>query len=103
MLQKDFTWAPQHNEAIWTIFESKGSARLRDMFAEARRTGVRPSWIGENVWRELLATWATPEFSRKREQAKQNRLSDVGGLGPSLHTGGSIPHTEHSRRLVSDF
>ncbi|KAI0499759.1 hypothetical protein KFK09_017967 [Dendrobium nobile] len=34
-----------------------------------------------------------------REQNKQNRASDCGGLGSSLHTGGSVPHTEHRRRL----
>nr|GMD98105.1 putative transposase En/Spm [Ipomoea batatas] len=30
---------------------------------------------------------------------KKNRNSDCGGLGPSLHTAGSIPITEHRRRL----
>ncbi|KAI0492432.1 hypothetical protein KFK09_026704 [Dendrobium nobile] len=35
----------------------------------------------------------------RRDQNRQNRASDVGGLGSSLHTGGSVPHTEHRRRL----
>ncbi|KAL0924511.1 hypothetical protein M5K25_005344 [Dendrobium thyrsiflorum] len=50
----------------------------------------------------LSRAWASPEFTKLREQNKQNRASDYGGLGSSLHTGGSVPHTEHRRRL-DDF
>ncbi|KAH0456038.1 hypothetical protein IEQ34_013945 [Dendrobium chrysotoxum] len=50
-------------------------------------------------WSELSAAWSSPDYSRERDQNRQNRASDVRGLGSSLHTGGSIPHTEH-RRLV---
>ncbi|PKU76473.1 hypothetical protein MA16_Dca001076 [Dendrobium catenatum] len=73
------------------------------MFTDIRKSVKRPLWIGEVIWAELNAAWGSEEYSRKRDQNRQNRASDVGGLGSSLHTGGSVPHTEHRRRLVMNF
>ncbi|KAL0906706.1 hypothetical protein M5K25_025221 [Dendrobium thyrsiflorum] len=97
--QKDFRWLPAHGSRIRTNFEKRGSTRLRDMFTDIRKSGQRPLWIGERVWANLTKAWASPKFTKLREQNKQNRASDCGGLGSSLHTGGSMPHTEHRRRL----
>ncbi|KAH0456686.1 hypothetical protein IEQ34_014593 [Dendrobium chrysotoxum] len=69
------------------------------MFTDLRKLGQRPLWMAENVWAELSAAWSSPDYSRKRDQNRQNRASDVGGLGSSLHTGGSVPHTKHRRCL----
>ncbi|XP_020695613.1 uncharacterized protein LOC110109062 [Dendrobium catenatum] len=69
---------------------------------DIRKSGQCPHWIGEGVWADLSSAWATPEFIKMREQNKQNIASDCGGLGSSLHTGGSVPHTEHRRRLRVD-
>ncbi|KAI0492086.1 hypothetical protein KFK09_026351 [Dendrobium nobile] len=69
------------------------------MFTDIRKSGKRPLWIREVIWAELNTAWGSEEYTRKRDQNRQNRASDVGGLGSSLHTGGSIPHTEHRRRL----
>ncbi|KAH0464459.1 hypothetical protein IEQ34_007245 [Dendrobium chrysotoxum] len=72
---------------------------MRDMFTDLRKSGQRPLWMAESVWAELSAAWSNPNYSRKRDQNRQNRASDVGGLGSSLHTGGSLLHAEHRRRL----
>ncbi|PKU76881.1 hypothetical protein MA16_Dca001487 [Dendrobium catenatum] len=72
------------------------------MFTDIRKHGKRPLWIGEDIWAELNAAWGSEEYTR-RDQNRQNRASDVGGLGSFLHTGGSVPHTEHRRRLVMNF
>ncbi|KAL0924942.1 hypothetical protein M5K25_005803 [Dendrobium thyrsiflorum] len=97
--ERDFCWLPQHNDKIRKNFEKRGSTRMRDMFTDLRKSGERPLWIGESVWAELNAAWGSVEYSRRRDQNRQNRASDVGGMGTSLHTGGSVPHTEHRRRL----
>ncbi|KAI0492089.1 hypothetical protein KFK09_026354 [Dendrobium nobile] len=65
------------------------------MFTDIRNTGQLPNWIGEGVWADLSSAWVTLEFRKIREQNKQNRASDCRGLGSSLHTSGSVPHTEH--------
>ncbi|KAI0515913.1 hypothetical protein KFK09_008583 [Dendrobium nobile] len=100
--QKEFRWLPEYSTRIRSNFERRGATRLRDMFTDIRKSGQCPNWIGEGVWPDLSSVWATPEFIKMREQNKQNRASDCGGLGSSLHTGGSVPHTEHRRRL-DDF
>ncbi|KAI0498034.1 hypothetical protein KFK09_021275 [Dendrobium nobile] len=100
--RKEFRWLPEYSTRIRSNFERRGATRLRDMFTDIRKSGQRPNWIGEGVWADLSSAWATPEFIKMREQNKQNRASDYGGLGSSLHTGGSVPHTEHRRRL-DDF
>ncbi|XP_028550090.1 uncharacterized protein LOC114579497 [Dendrobium catenatum] len=100
--EKEFRWLPEYSTRIRSNFERRGATRLRDMFTDIRKSGQRPNWIGEGVWADLSSAWATPEFIKMREQNKQNRASDCGGLGSSLHTGGSVPHTEHRRRL-DDF
>ncbi|KAH0461784.1 hypothetical protein IEQ34_009359 [Dendrobium chrysotoxum] len=98
-MQKDFCWLPQHNDRIRKNFEKRSSNRMRDMFTDLRKSGQRPLWMAESVWAELSAAWSSPDYSRKRDQNRQNRASDVGGLGSSLHTGGSVPHTKHRRCL----
>ncbi|KAL0925378.1 hypothetical protein M5K25_003702 [Dendrobium thyrsiflorum] len=97
--EKDFCWLPQHNDKIRKNFERRGSIRMRDIFTDIRKVGELPLWIGEGVWAELTTAWVSPDYSKRRDQNRQNRASDVGGLGSSLHTGGSVPHTEHRRRL----
>ncbi|PKU67554.1 hypothetical protein MA16_Dca023285 [Dendrobium catenatum] len=72
---------------------------MRDMFTDIRKHGKQPLWIGEDIWAELNAAWGNEEYTRRRDQNQQNRASDVGGLGSSLHTGGSVPHTEHRHHL----
>ncbi|KAL0921285.1 hypothetical protein M5K25_008344 [Dendrobium thyrsiflorum] len=72
---------------------------MRDMFIDIRKSGERPLWIGESIWAELTSAWVSLDYTRRRDQNKQNRASDVGGLDSSLHTGGSVSHTEHIRHL----
>jgi len=62
---------------------------------------MKPQWMNEEVWKGLCNYWDTLEFKARAERNKINRASDCGGLGSSLHTGGSIPFTEVRRRLVS--
>ncbi|XP_020676575.2 uncharacterized protein LOC110095388 [Dendrobium catenatum] len=100
--QKEFRWLPEYSTRIRTNFERRGATRLKDMFTNIKKSGQHPNWIGEGVWADLSSAWATPEFVKMREQNKQNGGSDCGGLCSSLHTGGSVPHTEHRRRL-DDF
>ncbi|KAH0459255.1 hypothetical protein IEQ34_012069 [Dendrobium chrysotoxum] len=97
--EKEFCWLPQHNDRIRKNFEKRGSNRMRDMFTNLRKSGQRPLWMGESVWAKLSTAWSSLDYSRRRDQNRQNRASDFRGLGSSLHIGGSVPHTEHRRCL----
>ncbi|XP_043807661.1 uncharacterized protein LOC122722073 [Manihot esculenta] len=48
-----------------------------------------------------LCYWSTPEYVAKSTKYSKNRLTEKGGEGasPSKHTGGSITHEEHARRI----
>nr|GLL44550.1 uncharacterized protein LOC109151331 [Ipomoea trifida] len=51
------------------------------------------------VLAQYQSLWNSEEFKKLSKKNKKNRNSDCGGMGPSLHTGGSIPITKHRRRL----
>ena len=66
------------------------------------KTRKSPKWISEPHWKEMLEKWKNDAtFKKLSEQNSKNRNSDCGGLGPSLHIGGSIPISEHKRKHVS--
>lgn len=100
-MQKKFRWLPCHNDMIRTNFEKRGSSKMTQLFQELRKNlDHKPDWIGDTVWREMKAYWQSPEFLAKSVQNKKNRDSCAGA---SLHTGGSIPHRIHWKRMVLLF
>nr|KYP33654.1 hypothetical protein KK1_045486 [Cajanus cajan] len=52
--------------------------------------------MGDNVWAQLKAHWESLSFKNRSEINKRNRESIDGA---SLHTGGSIPHRVHWKRM----
>jgi len=54
-------------------------------------------WIGEPVWEKLKEHWESVAYKEKSRINKRNRESMAGA---SLHTGGSIPHRVHWKRMV---
>ncbi|XP_028785138.1 uncharacterized protein LOC114741041 [Neltuma alba] len=61
---------------------------------------VRAKWIPRPVMNELERIWASEDYKAKCEIAKVNRASTTGG---TQHKGGSIPNTEHKRRLALEL
>ncbi|XP_058784105.1 uncharacterized protein LOC131658872 [Vicia villosa] len=62
--------------------------------------GIRPSWIGEEIFRELLKYWESDEFAAKSENAKKMRASEKGGC---LNAVRSISIAEHVRRMTKEL
>jgi len=97
-LQKNWSWESELENQIRINFEKTASDRFTDLLFRVRRDlPKKPSWICPVVFEALKEYWNTPEFKNKSEKAKKNRSSDVGG---SKHTCGSIPMSEHKKRLV---
>jgi len=62
------------------------------------RKGIdKGEWIPDELREKLEQNWEDSNWKDKTEVNKQNRRSS----GGPLHTCGSIPTTEHSKRLVS--
>jgi hypothetical protein len=79
-------------------FEKRGSAKMIQLMQEARKNlDQKPTWMEEYVWVELKAHWESSKYKRMSEINKRNAESMAGA---SLHTGGSIPHRLHWKRLV---
>jgi len=76
---------------------------LRDFFGKARKHNKKPVWLGDTQWEGLQQQWAIEHYKKLRETAQKNRLGTPKSGGPSLHTCGSIPMHEHSRRLVNEL
>nr|GMD90053.1 putative transposase En/Spm [Ipomoea batatas] len=65
----------------------------------ADKSKTKPHWIADDVLDDLVRIWKSEDFKKVSEKNKSNRNSNSGGLGASLHSCGSIPMTEHHRRL----
>ncbi|KAL3813013.1 hypothetical protein ACJIZ3_014281 [Penstemon smallii] len=80
--KKEYYWEPKHEAEIKRIFDVKAGSSLTHAFDE-----------------EYKAYWVSPEFLEKSQRNKRNRASNCDGQGAPNHTGGSITHSEHARRL----
>ena len=100
ILQKRFYWAPEHDPQIRKNFNEKGISRLKDTVGELRKKNKQPLLLSNSTWKSLQEYWASEKFKKMSAQVKKNRNRHQDGLGPSLHTCGSIPFSEQKRRLV---
>ena len=88
---------------VFLYFEYTGATRLRDILGYARKYNKKPKWLPPSVWNDMLKHWSDDDkFKKLSQQNKKNRLSNVEGFDPSLHTCGSIPISERKRRLVNN-
>nr|GMD01749.1 putative transposase En/Spm [Ipomoea batatas] len=97
-------WDPLEENIVRRIFEKKGAKLLTDHLREVRvrlvdKSKTKPHWIADDVLDDLVRIWKSEDFKKVSEKNKSNRNSNSGGLGASLHSCGSIPMTEHHRRL----
>nr|GME10436.1 putative transposase En/Spm [Ipomoea batatas] len=81
----------------------EGAKLLSNHLQEARegfaKNRAKPDWISDDVMAGLVRICRSDEFKKLFEKNKRNKNSDYDGLGASLHNCGSIPMTEHPRRL----
>nr|GMD00032.1 putative transposase En/Spm [Ipomoea batatas] len=101
--KKRHEWDPNDEGTVRLIFEKKAARLLADALCEVRTNlasgDAVPGWISDPVLAQYQLIWNSNEFKKISEKNKRNRNSDCEGIGPSLHTAGSIPITEHRRRL----
>ncbi|KAK2353408.1 hypothetical protein QL285_091031 [Trifolium repens] len=97
IFKSKFTWPHEHKDMVRRNFEKRGSAKMIQLMQEARKNlDQKPTWMEEYVWVELKAHWESSKYKRMSEINKRNAESMAGA---SLHTGGSIPHRLHWKRL----
>ncbi|KAK2361678.1 hypothetical protein QL285_086802 [Trifolium repens] len=95
-----FKFCPPENAWARKNFERRGAAIMKNNLSKVRLTRKKPSWISQKLWNTLNEHWKTPDYKKKRMQAKTNRASDRDGFGKPLHTCGSITTSQHRDNLT---
>ena len=80
---------------IFTLWTQKASKRYNGILSTIRTSSNQPAWLSDTDYATYLAAWLSSSFKKRSEINRRNRLAN-----PALHTGGSISHAEHARRLV---
>ncbi|XP_029128162.1 uncharacterized protein LOC109803761 [Cajanus cajan] len=93
--QRKFKWLPDHDAQIRKAFDHKASEGLSNAMYRVRRGIDQGSWIPKQKLVELQQKWNDENWKHKSMTNANNRNSSNG----SLHTGGSIPTSEHFKRL----
>ncbi|KAK2355896.1 hypothetical protein QL285_093268 [Trifolium repens] len=95
-----FKFCPPDDAWARKNFERRGAAIMKNNLSKVRLARKRPSWISQKLWKTLNEHWKTPDYKKKRMQAKTNRASDRDGFGKPLHTCGSITTSQHRANLT---
>ncbi|KAJ6804327.1 putative aspartyl aminopeptidase [Iris pallida] len=101
MLRKSYWW-PDHREIeIKKCYKSVAGKRLGDMVSDqksfaAHDENKRKDWLKEEYWKKMKEDMAKPEYKIRSDRAKAARAK------AGLHTGGSIPTSEHFRRMCEE-
>jgi len=62
-----------------------------------------PAWINNDDWNQMIKdVWSTPEFQRRSESARRNRLTKTDGKR-STHSGGTVSFASYRANMVRIF
>ncbi|WJX95097.1 hypothetical protein P8452_76456 [Trifolium repens] len=93
--KRKFKWLPEHDEDIKKAFDHKASSSYSNAMYRVRKGIDQGDWIPNKMRAILDDKWKEDNWKRKAELNKVNRIS----YDCPLHIGGSIPTTEHYKRL----
>ncbi|XP_010431325.1 PREDICTED: uncharacterized protein LOC104715631 [Camelina sativa] len=91
---KTHTWDPLITGAVQEHFNSICNRRMKGMVSDARTSGVKPTWIEGELWKEMVANWDTEEQQQRSSTYSKCRMSDRNGLGPHIHLSGPKSYRE---------
>nr|GEZ76632.1 hypothetical protein [Tanacetum cinerariifolium] len=89
-------WNPSIEVDVRRVFNKIGSKSFSDCISKARKKAEKPEFMNQVTWEALCGVWRLPAFVAKSERGKTARQSNK-----RLHTGGSIPISEHKKKLNS--
>ncbi|KAM7260511.1 hypothetical protein ACFE04_011184 [Oxalis oulophora] len=70
---------------------------LQCTMCSLRKKGKKPPSVADDGWKIYESAWSTEDCIKRREQATENRLSEMGGEGSGIskQSGGSISYATH--------
>nr|GEU74293.1 hypothetical protein [Tanacetum cinerariifolium] len=89
-------WNPSIEVDVRRVFNKIGSKSFSDCMSKARKKAEKPEFMNQVTWEALCGVWRLLALVAKSERGKTARQSNK-----RLHTGGSIPISEHKTKLNS--
>ncbi|KAF2289790.1 hypothetical protein GH714_038633 [Hevea brasiliensis] len=110
--QGRYMWDETEEQNVRLAWDKLGKDRFRDILNRARNEmlvkhkksdiaylhNLGPNWMKAEVWNELVAYWSSPEWRKKSQSAKINRMTVKDG-SITKHACGSIKIEIHEDRL----
>ncbi|XP_061352531.1 uncharacterized protein LOC133297410 [Gastrolobium bilobum] len=96
-LQK-YKCLPHDENMMKKTFDSKASTLLSHHLHRIRNGQEKDTWIKDDAFANIKEIWSSDEWQKKSQKNKQNRACFEG----ASHVGGSIPFSEHKKRLMED-
>nr|GEY37745.1 RNA-directed DNA polymerase, eukaryota, reverse transcriptase zinc-binding domain protein [Tanacetum cinerariifolium] len=93
-----YRWNPSIEVDVRHVFNKIGSKSFSDCLSKARKKAEKPEFMNQVTWEALCGVWRLPAFVAKSERGKTARQSNK-----RLHTGGSIPISEHKKKLREEL
>ncbi|KAF2299684.1 hypothetical protein GH714_002422 [Hevea brasiliensis] len=107
-----YMWDETEEQNVRLAWDKLGKDRFRDILNRARNEmlvkhkksdiaylhNLGPNWMKAEVWNELVAYWSSPEWRKKSQSAKINRMTVKDG-SITKHACGSIKIEIHEDRL----
>ncbi|KAF2302592.1 hypothetical protein GH714_038801 [Hevea brasiliensis] len=111
--QGRYIWDETKEQNVRLAWDKLGKDRFRDILNRAKNEmlvkhkksdiaylhNLGPNWMKAEVWNELVAYWSSPEWQKKSQSTKINRMTVKDG-SITKHAGGSIKIEIHEDRLV---
>ncbi|KAL0433280.1 UNVERIFIED_CONTAM: hypothetical protein Slati_2662300 [Sesamum latifolium] len=83
---------------MFKVIKSNTGKFLQKRFADARNQLTRPLWLAEEIWRQLLEFWESPEFRTQSIKNKVNWAANPKAAATVYH-GGSTFVGAHKRKM----
>ncbi|XP_058009655.1 uncharacterized protein LOC131183247 [Hevea brasiliensis] len=113
LLDGRYMWDETEEQNVRLAWDKLGKDRFRDILNRARNEmlvkhkksdiaylhNLGPNWMKAEVWNELVAYWSSPEWRKKSQSAKINRMT-VKDRSITKHACGSIKIEIHEDRLT---
>nr|GEW19936.1 hypothetical protein [Tanacetum cinerariifolium] len=91
-------WNPSIQVDVRRVFNKIGSKSFSDCMSKARKKAEKPEFMNQATWEALCGVWRLPALVAKYERGKTARQSNK-----RLHTGGSIPISEHKKKMREEL
>ena len=115
--QKKYSFPEKDESIVRNIWEDKARIALNQQLTRARKKAMSkenttniidcldkgPAWINNDDWNQMIKdVWSTPEFQRRSESARRNRLTKTDGK-ISTHSGGTVSFASYRANMVRIF